>query len=80
MKLGVGLREGVLLCDPCSELDMLAHRLTKRLIGGHPGFVQRLQVDLGEPLALCVGDLQVAVHVDDLAEAQPLGEAWRPPE
>lgn len=74
MQFGIRPRAGVLLCDPCSELDMLAHGPPKRFIAGHSGFVQRLQVDLDEPLALFVGDLQVAVYVDDVPKAKLLCE------
>jgi hypothetical protein len=75
VKLSVGLRARVLLCDPGSELDMLADRLTERLIVGYCGLVERLKVDLDEPLALLVGDLQVAVYVDVVAKAKLVGEA-----
>ena len=56
---------------------MLPHSAPKGLIVGHPGFVERLQIDLDETIALFVGDLEVAVHVDDVGAAELLREARR---
>jgi hypothetical protein len=44
-------------------------------MAGQACLVERLQLESREALALLVGDLQVAVDVDDVLEAQPLGEA-----
>lgn len=54
---------------------MRAHRLPEGLIAGQACLVERLQLESREALALLVGDLQVAVDVDDVLEAPPLGEA-----
>lgn len=80
MKLGVRPGARVLLSDVCSELDVLTNRAAKRLVVGHAGIVERLQVDLDEPLTLLVGDLQVAMHVDDEPKTELIGKSWRPAE
>jgi hypothetical protein len=65
------------LGNVCAELDVLADGPAERFVLGHSGLVERLQVGLDEPLTLLVGDLQVAVHVDDVPEAELIGESWR---
>jgi hypothetical protein len=68
------------LGDAGAELDVLADCLAEGLVVGQRGLIQRLQVQRHKPPALLVGDLQVAVHVDDVLEAKPAGEAVRAPE
>jgi hypothetical protein len=46
-----------------------AHCLTEWLVVGKPGLVDRFDVQLGESLALLLGDLEVTVHVD---------QGWKP--
>ena len=77
MKLGIRSGAGVLLGDACSELDVLPDRAAERLVVGQIGFVESLQVDLDEPLTLLVGDLQVAMHVDDVPKTELIGKSWR---
>ena len=80
MQLGVGFGPRILLSDMRPELCVLAECLTERLVIGQPGFTEGVQVERDESFALLVGDLQVAVHVDHVSEAQPAGEAIRPAE
>ena len=80
MKLGVRPGARVLLSDVCSELDVLTNRAAKRLVVGKAGIVERLQVHLDEPLTLLIGDLQIAMHVDDVPKTEPIGKSWRPAE
>jgi hypothetical protein len=75
VKLGVSLGPRVLLGDTRAELEVSAHRLPEGLVAGQACLVEPLQVHTHEAVALLVGDLQVAVDVDDVLEAQPLGEA-----
>jgi len=77
MQLGVGFGPRILLSDMGAELYVLAECLTERLVIGQPGFIEGLQVERDESFALLVGDLQLAVHVDHVSEAQPAGEAIR---
>src|SRR5919106_1012483 len=69
----IGVR--VLHRHPGAELEVLAHGLAERLVVWQAGFVERLQIELNEPLPLLVGDLQVAVHVDHVLEAELAREA-----
>jgi hypothetical protein len=77
VQVGVGLGPGVLLGDAGPELDMLADSLAERLVVGQAGLVERFQVRSDEPVALLIGDVQVAVDVDDVLEAQFAGEPVR---
>jgi hypothetical protein len=65
------------LCDAGAELDVLADCLAERFVLGHASLVERLHVQRDKPLALLVGDAQVAVDVDDVMEAELAGEAVR---
>ena len=60
---------GVLLGDVGAEFGVLPHRFPKPLVCGEPGFIQRLQVHGDKPLALLVGDFQVAVFVDQVPKS-----------
>jgi hypothetical protein len=80
MKLGVRPGARVLLGDLCSKLDVLTDGAAKRLVVGQTGIVESLQVDLDEPLTLLVGDLQVAMNVDDVPKTELIGKSWRAPE
>lgn len=77
MKLLVGFRMRVLLCDPRTELDMLTHGFAELLIGGQTRLVQGFQINLDEALPLLIGDLQAAMPVDEVRESQFAAEtAW----
>src|SRR5262249_62352611 len=80
MKLGSGFRLRVLLSHARAKLDVRAQRLPEWLVGGQSGSIGRLHVEGDEPLALLVGDVQVAVHVDDVLKAELAREAVRPAE
>ena len=67
---------GVLFGDVL-ELDVLTDGAAERLVVGHTGIVESLQVELDEPLTLLVGDLQVAMHVDDVPKTELIGKSWR---
>ena len=54
-----------------------AHRIPERFVGRQACFVDRFQVKGHEPLTLFVGDLPVPVHIDDVLEAELLGETIR---
>jgi hypothetical protein len=49
----------------------------ERLVIGHVGLVERRHVQLDEPAALLLGDLEVAVDCNQMAEAQLTAEAVR---
>jgi hypothetical protein len=80
VQLGFRLGVGVLLRDVRAELDVLPHRFPKALVGGEPRFIQRLQVGSDKSLALLVGDVHVAVFVDQVPESELTAEPVRPPE
>ena len=75
MEVVVGLGPGVLLGDPGAELDVGADGFPEGLVVGEPGLVERLEVEGDEAVALLVGDLEVAVDVDDVLEAELPSEA-----
>lgn len=57
---------------------MRTQRFAERRVGGQPGFVRGSQVQLHEPLALLLSDLQPTVHIDQVSEATHLpGEVIR---
>jgi len=74
VKLFVRLRPRVLLGDSRAELEVRAHCLPERIVAGQARLIERLQVAGDEALALLVGDLQMAMNVDDVLEARPLSE------
>jgi len=80
MQLIVGLGVGVLHRHVRPELHVRAQRLAERGVIGQPGRVGGGQVQLDEPLPLLLGDLQAAVHVDEMGEAQLPGEVVGAPE
>src|SRR5262249_61395268 len=59
---------------------MGAYGLSESFVPGKAGLVDRLQIERHEPLALLVGDLQVAVHVDDVLKAHLTRESIWPSE
>jgi hypothetical protein len=59
---------------------MLSHRRAERLVGGHPGAVERGHVQRDEAPPLRLGDLQATVHVDQVLKAELAAEAVRPAE
>ena len=71
----VGLCPGVLLGDVGAEFDMGSDGLPERFVVGEPGLVEGLEVERDEAVALLVADLQVAVDIDDVLEAELLCEA-----
>jgi diguanylate cyclase (GGDEF)-like protein/PAS domain S-box-containing protein len=75
---GGGVR--VLHRDLRAELDVGTHGVAERLVVGQAGGIQRGQVELDEPLALLFGDLQVAVDLDQVPEAEFTTEAVGPAE
>src|SRR5262249_17435941 len=75
MQIGVGLGPRVLLGDACTELDVRADRLPEAVVVGQAGLVERLHVQSDEAIALLVGDLQLAVDVDDVLKAELAREA-----
>jgi RNA polymerase sigma factor (sigma-70 family) len=80
VQVGVGFGARVLLGDMSPELDVLPDRLAERGVVRQPGLVERRQVQRDEPRALLVGDVQVAVDVDDVLEAELAGEPVGPAE
>jgi hypothetical protein len=78
MKVSLDLGVGVLLRNPRAELEVGAHRLAESLVVGQAGLVECLHVERDEPLPLLVGDLQVAVRLDQVIEAKLANEAVRP--
>jgi hypothetical protein len=70
----------VLHRDLRAELDVGADGLAERLVIGHVGLVERRHVQLDEPAALLLGDLEIAVDCDEMVEAQLTAEAVRPTE
>jgi hypothetical protein len=81
MQLVVGRGVGVLRRDLRAELEVLAHGGAERLVVGHAGGIEGGEVELDEARALGLGDLQAAVHVDQVLEAElpaePIGSAER---
>ena len=75
VEVGVGFGPRVLLGDLGAELDVGADRLAEWVVVGEAGFVERLEVEGDEAVALLVCDLEMAVHVDDVLEAERFGEA-----
>ena len=69
----------VLPGDLGSELEVLAYGLAKGTISGHLGLVERLKVQLHETSPLCFGDLQAAVNLDEVSEAELPAKAVRAP-
>lgn len=70
MQLVIALGVGVLHCHLGTKLDVLAHRLAERGIGGHPSRIERRQIELDEPLPLRLRDPQAAMNSDQVGEAQ----------
>ena len=68
VEVGVGLGPRALLGDLGAEFD---ERTAARNASssGRPGFVERLEVEGDEAVALLVCDRESAVHVDDVLEA-----------
>jgi hypothetical protein len=66
---------GVLLRDVRSELRVRTYCATKGFVFRKACLVERLEVQCDESLALLVGDLEVAVHIDDVLEAELASEA-----
>jgi hypothetical protein len=56
------------------------HRLAELLVGGQAHLVECRDVQLDEPLALLLDDLQPPVHGDEVGEVQLAAEAIRPAE
>src|SRR4051812_19283444 len=77
IEISVRLCPRVLLGNLRPELDVLTEGLLKRLIAGELGLRGGLHVEGDESLPLLVGDLQPTVHVDQVVEPEPLGEAIR---
>jgi hypothetical protein len=81
VQLGVGLGVRVLRRDAGAELNVLANGGAERLVVGHPRGVERRYVQLDEALALLLGDLEPAMHVDQVLKAElarePVGTAER---
>ena len=63
-----------------AEFDVLPYRSAKTLVCGEPRFIKGLEVRGDKPLALLVGDIQVAVFVDQVVESELTAEPVRPPE
>jgi hypothetical protein len=80
VQLIIGLGVTVLHRHLRPELDMRAHRRTKWRVGRKPGCIRCGHVQLHEPVPLRLGDLQAAVHLDQVGEAQLAGEVIRPSE
>jgi hypothetical protein len=71
----------VLHRDSRAKLDMGADCLAERLVVGHADLIKRRQVELDEPLALWLGDLEMPVYRDQRSEAPQLTrKAVRTPE
>jgi hypothetical protein len=77
MQLVVAVGVGVLHRHVRPEHDMFTNGVTKLWIGGHLGRVEGLQVPLDEPLALFLGDLQIAMYRNEVGEPEISGEAVR---
>jgi hypothetical protein len=80
MEVGVVFSPRVLLCDPGAELDMGMHRLPEWLVLWKTRLIERFHVQRDEAFPLLVGDLEVAVHVDDVLETKLARETVRPTE
>ena len=73
VQLAVVGRVRVLHGDAGAELDVLQHRGPEVRVGGQAGLVEGLGVELDEPPPLRLGDVQVAVHVDEVRGSRARG-------
>src|SRR5262249_21222825 len=67
----------VLLGHLCTEGHVLAYGLSEASVVGQTGLVERLEVRRDETLTLLVGDVAMAVNVDQVLEAELPGEPIR---
>ena len=80
MELALGGGVGVLHRNLGAELEVGAHRVTERLVIGHANGIEGRQIQLDEPLALLLADLQTTVNVDQVTKPELTAVAVRPPE
>ena len=69
MQLVVGCSVRVLHRDLSPELNVLANSCPKLFIAGYAGCIESSDVQLDESLALFFGDLEFAVHGDQVVKA-----------